>query len=1669
MNKANAEDALKTWEKSLAKADLDVLQRERLSRRQARSHVSKSVNSLYDTLNNPNVDDVSVSYCLEKVLKALHELELADATFSRILMDDAIYEADVFLGKPWHDTATNAIIDGKRKLRELKPVATASAPPVAPAVPSSAVKLPKIELPSFKGESPAEYHGFIAQFDSLMNKSTASNVEKLLYLKGCCVGEAKKIADGFPCTDANYDELYTQLKETYGLPRLVQQSHVQRILELEPFRITTIKPFLNTLESSLRCLGEFKIDPEDLSVLLVPIIEAKMPKEVLVKWRELIHEDTDFSTTKLISFLHERMQCLAPCVTKHDDRPKEPVKDARPKTTAFLALPSKERRHCIFCDRAGHTLAFCHEFAEKPREKKEGFIKDADLCFKCLEPGHIAAECEDPLICKRCQRQHPSILHDREPIQKGKTVATTTHSMNTGSGTILKSFKVKAISIGGCEVIRAMMDDGSQNSWVSKETVDKLQLPIVDRKCFQVGVAFSDTLEPPREFQVARVRLVTNKGKHYVLDALVREGPLCVEMDAVDFDPKKVYPHLQNIKFADNFPRGEESVDLLIGADYCEDIKTGARRKAESLEPVGVHTIFGWVLGGPCSKLTAKKTTCQRISSVAFDGIENEIRRFYEAEQLETHPAMDEEAEESSFRKEVKQAMVYDDKEQQYKVSIPYTKNIQFLGDNRKIAEVMHEKQMKKLAADPDLKDRVKKVFDDQLEMGIIEEITQENDDPTTQKHWLPWHSVIREWHPTTPIRNVMNASQKDKNGYSLNNCQEAGPNLIPDAIGLALQFRDNPIAFMCDISKMFLNIKIDDAQRDLHRFIAFGKVFRQTTLLFGESSSPYLALETVQKHAEVMADRFELAAATVKEKLYIDDTISGAKTTEEAIAVLLELVDFLKSMHLKVHKINSNSEVVLEAMNPQLLENQDVSSILGITWDTKADKLSPKPPLLKSCETKREVLSMLASIYDPLGFHAPLTCKGKMIMQRLWETKWGWDDKIPPAMAAEVSKWLAATEIVVEVPRFWGQIEEVHIFCDASEEAYAAVAYAKAFGCERANLMLAKTRVKPIKETTIPRLELQGASLAAEMLQLLTRQVGLQKTIMWTDSMIVYGWIHSESSKYKVFVGNRIRTIQKTTDPGSWNWVPSSQNPADIPSRGIWPLNEKQKELWLHGPEFIVSGAYPPQPDHSSSPHEELKRTVVQTVAMVPAVPVVDVTRFSNVNRLLNAVCYVFRFAKRKTGGNAPDADERQKALDFIIQIDQKHHFGQDIKNLQEKGFVSKTSSLSPLNPKLSPNGVLLMDGRIQTEPQLVILHQNSHLAELLIWDRHKNNLHSGVSHTLNDLRQRYWIVKGHAKVKATLKKCVTCQKANNRLAAQQMAPLPEWRTTPSPPFAHVGVDYAGPLFVTKSGNVKRYILLFTCGTTRAIHLELTPTLDSKDFLLAFYSFTARRGTPTFVYSDNGSTFQAASKMLVDIKWVFIPPLSPWHGGFWERVVRSVKTPLRKVIGGARIKEAELRTLLHQIEATINSRPLGQIKGIDKNRVITPFDLIAGRPHQPPAAPTHEFAPAKRLQHLEMVRDQFWKQWRRVYIAELQMRPKWMKAKPNMDKGDVVLLKKEGCKRHQWPLARILDTNIGRDGLVRSVKLLSDGKEMIRPIQLIVPLEVQNEVKDDNRDNAEP
>jgi hypothetical protein len=266
-------------------------------------------------------------------------------------------------------------------------------------------------------------------------------------------------------------------------------------------------------------------------------------------------------------------------------------------------------------------------------------------------------------------------------------------------------------------------------------------------------------------------------------------------------------------------------------------------------------------------------------------------------------------------------------------------------------------------------------------------------------------------------------------------------------------------------------------------------------------------------------------------------------------------------------------------------------------------------------------------------------------------------------------------------------------------------------------------------------------------------------------------------------------------------------------------------------------------------------------------------------------------------------------------------------------------------------------------------------------------------------------------------------------------MGNLPVERITPTYPFMQCGVDFAGPVLVLNrrgrgAKTVKAYICLFICFITRAIHLELVSNLSSDAYLLALKRFVSRRGKPVVIFSDNGRNFvglmndfkrflQNCSSEIFEyassqqIKFKFIPAYAAHHGGLWERGVQSCKYHMHRVVGNAHLNFEELTTLLAQVEAVLNSRPLSPLSSDPQDFVpLTPAHFLVGRPLTAPVTsadiqdtPTHRLS---RYQRVEQLRQHFWSRWSKEYISEMQARTKWKAHRDNSQPHTLVMIKED-------------------------------------------------------------
>ena len=492
----------------------------------------------------------------------------------------------------------------------------------------------------------------------------------------------------------------------------------------------------------------------------------------------------------------------------------------------------------------------------------------------------------------------------------------------------------------------------------------------------------------------------------------------------------------------------------------------------------------------------------------------------------------------------------------------------------------------------------------------------------------------------------------------------------------------------------------------------------------------------------------------------------------------------------------------------------------------------------------------------------------------------------------------------------------------------------------------------------------------------------------------------------------------------------------------------------------------------------------------------IIDVARFSRLDRLIRVTSYVLRFIGRLRKRTFPEqvpltVQETTAAETLRVQSCQQSTYESELDHLISKK-KPRTTLVKQLQLFLDNQHLIRCRGRIHNAPVSestkfpILLPTNHPFTKLVVLSIHHQQLHSGVSSTLTAVRQRFWIPRARQLLKKLLRKCVICRKQGGKpYTIPDPPPLPTWRLEDSPPFTVTGVDFTGPLYVkTVSLENKVYVCLFTCANTRAIHLEVVEDLSEGTFLKAFRRFVSRRSLPRKMVSDNATTYLSAAEELKRLlnstslketlsrrgcDWVFIPKRAPWYGGFWERLIGLTKNALKKVLGRAQITLPELQTIIVEIEAILNDRPLTYVStDIDDEEALTPSHLLYGRritslPHEkvddeeindPDYGNSNEIT--KRAKRQALLLQHFRNRWKTEYLTSLREFHKTTgDNKQTINIGDIVLVQ-DDKPRINWKLAVIEHFIEGEDGHVRAAHIRTATGKTNRPIAKLYPLEVR-------------
>ncbi len=1388
-----------------------------------------------------------------------------------------------------------------------------TAPPTSQTVPSpppktekAKARLPKLEVKKFTGRF-HEWQEFWDSYRSAIHSNDSlSDVDKFSYLRGLVEGPAKACIAGFALTEANYNAAIELLERRFGKKIAIERAHISELLNVQPVygdrEPRRLRTLYDKVESHYRGLVAIGVDERTYSGIVVPSILGKLPDTLrltITRGEEYL----EWSLGNLLGALLKEVELREDySLTPQANLPPEGNRrKVPPPTSSFFTNNQKKRSEgrCAFC-LGNHPHEECKGITNI--EERKLLVRRYGRCFKCLDKGHLVRDCQSKFKCNKCNGNHHVSLCETKPPepsgggsgQSTGSAVSAPNSMLVGTESRIALQTAQALIKGERQGrIRVLFDSGSHRSFITAKAANSYGLGVVRKEWLSI-CTFGQRVKESGLREVVRFDVMPLQGgKALRLEAYVVPAISHISNEHVEV-VKNDFPHLRDLWFSDVCKTKEQlEIDLLIGADYLWEFQKGTTRRGESEEPVAIETELGWVLSGPLKRKETDSKQEVSVNFVAQDSIaidrgrvENEVSKLWDLDSLgirvndEVHETFEDDIEFRNGR---------------YSVKLPWKQGHDSLPSNYGNSLSRMKGQLKRLRKEPDVLDEYDSIIREQLSSGVIEKVAKLEE--SDQVHYLPHQAVIRRDATTTKLRIVYDASSKEsKSATSLNNCLHTGPSLNPLLFDILVRFRENRVALVGDIEKAFLNIGVDEKDRDFLRFLRVGDVrdnnlsidvYRFCRVVFGLNASPFLLNGTIRHHLATFTEVDPEFVKRMVEGFYVDDLVTGECTTEKAFTLYEKAKERMATGGFKLRKWKTNDPGLREKIGAgeasttkrevgrledeesyakSKLEPQSGTKgekVLGLAWNCESDtihfNLAHVADKARGMEaTKRNVLSLLASLFDPLGIISPVTVSMKILFQEICNSKIDWDEVLTGEIKRKWDRWvqdLSQTgEIQISRCLYETGGESVtecylHGFGDASKKAFCAMvylAYRTEDGKTHVRLVASKTRVAPLKELSIPRLELMSARILAQLVNTiknaLLSQLEVNGVRYWLDSKTALSWIQNKG-EWKQFVRHRVNEILKLSSKEEWSYCPTEENPADIGSRGAIASQLKEDELWWHGPQWL-SGKPQDWPKITEtlrtpeSSEEEKKSSMVmltETKQTTGIATVVNANNYSTLQRLVTVTAWVIRFVDNLRVGS----EQRRTGKLKVTEL--KNAELEWIRSAQ--GDLKKQDNFKQLVSELGvkeDGGILRCVGRlVHSDLELnarrpVILPRQHRLTRLIIEECHKRVQHSGVRATLAELRSKYWVPKGRQVVKKVLGECVVCKKLVGKPCnAPPTAALPDFRVREAPPFSRVGVDFAGPFYVKgRLGQMdKAYVALFSCCVTRAVHLELVEDLSAEAF----------------------------------------------------------------------------------------------------------------------------------------------------------------------------------------------------------------------------------------------
>ena len=1001
-------------------------------------------------------------------------------------------------------------------------------------------KLPKLVISKFEGTA-LDWFRFWNQFEAEIDQQDSLNpVTKYSYLKEFLFPEFRKLVDSLPFTSEGYSRAKAILQAKYGKPTVVANAHINCIVSLpvvygsHPNKVHDFYEKLMSSVQALETMGKLNEIKGYVRNTLdkLPGIRADLVR-LDDSWR-------DWGFRELVESLRKWTERNPKIVSSERNHKRDHLYHTKER--------EQKTRICVYCEKEGHKSSDCKsvECVSDRRLK----LSEKKLCFNCTGSKHKASDCKSTKTCQFCNEKHHTSI-----CRKGTNMLLTTNTSHV-------TYPVVVIEVEGVKC-RALIDTGAGSSYVSSKLISRLNKKPIRKESKRIETLMHSVVQKTAIYEL-QIR-DTNHEFALKIESNKVEKEVLLEIPNPNYsEMQKTYAHLKDIVITDHDTKKDLPVHVILGAGDYTKIKTQERaRVGQPGEPIAELTKLGWVVISPgqesgVTNMMFSKTSAhdyENLCSLDVLGVKEEHARRDEVVY-------------DKFKKQLSQSP-----EGWYETNLLWKEKHPQLDTNKsgslgQLNSLLHN--LKRNGQFNTYNDIIR----DQQKNGIIEKV-DEKSKCKSNEYYMPHKAVVRETVQTTKVRIVYDASAKSSSkNVSLNECLETGPPLQNFIWDILTRSRFRPILLCGDIAKAFLQIRIREHERDVLRFhwvesleSKIIKVFRFARLVFGLTQSPFILEGTLEKHFENYRDSFEKVISIIENDMYVDDLVTGGINLEEVKEIKQKSIQLFKKGGFNLHKWHSNvSELESESSDQSdltyakqvLNQGSNETKILGLGWNKQNDTLSVVTPTFKNSKTtKRNILSELASVYDPTGLISPAHLIGKLLYREICELKIPWDDLVPQTIKNKWEKWKVDIVNTVEIPRSLALKQEpinsidLHVFGDASILGYCAVAYAVVNQPSVVNqgLIASKSRLSK-KDVTIPRLELIATHMAAKLAtntKEALKHFNIRSVTGWTDSIVVLYWLRDQGN-YKVFVENRVKKIL-SHDFIEWKYVPTKQNPADIGS----------------------------------------------------------------------------------------------------------------------------------------------------------------------------------------------------------------------------------------------------------------------------------------------------------------------------------------------------------------------------------------------------------------------------------------------------------------------------------------------------------------------------------------